>query len=216
MRWPAQPWSKTSPPLHAILKTPGWLCHSRVSVFDAIVWQVFILRNFDICEIILAKILARLITARNHFVWSFCKLYNCDMSLQKLGYLTQASRVTPPWSFTWENSYKTSPHLGGLPASAERVTRPGGVPHLSCKRYQDKRRLYMNRRITPLCRVTSPTWGPPPPCKQALTFHNSNQVLIKNCCYGNGRYTTCPPYWPSSWIFRKFYFTQNCSKFYWN
>ena len=25
----------------------------------------------------------------------------------------------------------------------------------------------MDRRVTPLKRVTSPTWGPPPPCKQA-------------------------------------------------
>ena len=46
-----------------------------------------------------------------------------------------------------------------------------------------------------------------------LTFHNNNQVLIKNCCYGNGLFTTCPPYWPPSWIFRKYYFKQNCSKF---
>ena len=26
----------------------------------------------------------------------------------------------------------------------------------------------MNRRVTPPKRVTSPTWGPSPPCKQAL------------------------------------------------
>ena len=26
----------------------------------------------------------------------------------------------------------------------------------------------MDRRVTPLRRVTSPTWGPSPPCKQAL------------------------------------------------
>ena len=26
----------------------------------------------------------------------------------------------------------------------------------------------MDRRVTPLKRVTSPTWGPPPPFKQAL------------------------------------------------
>ena len=38
----------------------------------------------------------------------------------------------------------------------------GGSPHLSCKRDQIKIRDYMDRR------VTTPTWGPPPPCKQAL------------------------------------------------
>ena len=27
----------------------------------------------------------------------------------------------------------------------------------------------MNGRVTPLPRVTSAAWGPPPPCKQALT-----------------------------------------------
>ena len=38
----------------------------------------------------------------------------------------------------------------------------GGSPHLSNKRDQIKMRDYMGRR------VTSPIWGPPPPCKQAL------------------------------------------------
>ena len=28
----------------------------------------------------------------------------------------------------------------------------------------------MFRRVTPLKRVTSPTWGPLPPCKQALSY----------------------------------------------
>ena len=45
----------------------------------------------------------------------------------------------------------------------------GGLPHLSCKHDQIKMRDYMERRVTPPRRVTSPTWGPPPPCKQALT-----------------------------------------------
>ena len=30
----------------------------------------------------------------------------------------------------------------------------------------------MDRRVTPPKRVTSPTWGPPPPCKQALKLIN--------------------------------------------
>ena len=41
-------------------------------------------------------------------------------------------------------------------------------PHLSCKRGQIKMGDYMDRRIIPPKWVTSPTWGPPPPCKQAL------------------------------------------------
>ena len=30
----------------------------------------------------------------------------------------------------------------------------------------------MNRRVTPPKQVTSPTWGPPPPCKQAFQSKN--------------------------------------------
>ena len=39
----------------------------------------------------------------------------------------------------------------------------GGSPHLRCKSDHIKTRDCMDRR------VTSPTWGPPPPCKQALS-----------------------------------------------
>ena len=35
----------------------------------------------------------------------------------------------------------------------------------------------MDRRVTSPKRVTSPTWGPPPPCKQAL---NLSAVLKKS------------------------------------
>ena len=44
----------------------------------------------------------------------------------------------------------------------------GGSPHLSCKRDQIKMKDYMGRWVTPPKTVTSPTRGPPPPCKQAL------------------------------------------------
>ena len=55
---------------------------------------------------------------------------------------------------------------GGGPQVGE--VKYGGSPHLSCKRDQIKMRDYMDKRVTPPKRVTSPTWGPPPPCKQAL------------------------------------------------
>ena len=74
---------------------------------------------------------------------------------------TPARRVTPPWTFTWQNL-----------TPAERATRSGRpgyppwrAPHLSCKRDQIKMRDYMDRR------ATSPPWGPPPPCKQALIHY---------------------------------------------
>ena len=65
-------------------------------------------------------------------------------------------------SATHSESLQLSPRLTGLPYLADRATRLGGSPHLSCKRDQNKIRNYMDRRVTP------PTWGPPPPCKQAL------------------------------------------------
>ena len=46
----------------------------------------------------------------------------------------------------------------------------GGLPHLTCKRDHIKMRDCIDRRVTPPKRVTSPTWGPPPPRKQALRY----------------------------------------------
>ena len=57
-------------------------------------------------------------------------------------------------------------HEGGEPQVGE-VTC-GGLPHLTCKRDHIKMKDYMDRRVTPPKRVTSPIWGTPPPCKQAL------------------------------------------------
>ena len=55
-------------------------------------------------------------------------------------------------------------------------------PHLSCQRDEIKMRDYKNRRVTPSKRVTSPNWGSPPPCKQAL---RTNTRVWKNslCLY---------------------------------
>ena len=36
----------------------------------------------------------------------------------------------------------------------------------------------MERRVTPARRITSPTWGPPPPCKQAQS--PKSEVYSKN------------------------------------
>ena len=52
-------------------------------------------------------------------------------------------------------------HGGGGPQMGE-VTC-GGSPQLSCKCDQIKTRNYMDRRVNPPKRVTSPNWGPPPP-----------------------------------------------------
>ena len=44
-----------------------------------------------------------------------------------------------------------------------------GLSHLTCKRDHIEMRDYMDRRVTPPKRVTSPIWCTPPPCKQALS-----------------------------------------------
>ena len=67
-------------------------------------------------------------------------------------------------------------HEGGGPQVGE-VTC-GGLPHLSCKRDQIKMRDYMDRR------VTSPTWGPPPPCKQALRLKSLTSECAYHCILG--------------------------------
>jgi len=71
-------------------------------------------------------------------------------------------------------------NLDGLPHSraftwrkltpASRVTRLGGVPHLACEHNQEKKRDCMKRL------VTSPTWGPPSPCEQALSLLRSRYL----------------------------------------
>ena len=55
---------------------------------------------------------------------------------------------------------------GGGPQVGELTC--GGLPHLTCKLDQIKMSDYMDRRVTPPKQVTSLTWGPLPPCKQAL------------------------------------------------
>ena len=90
------------------------------------------------------------------------KAVNCNMKFNS----TPTRRVTPPRVVNLHG--KMRPRLTGQPYLADRATRLGGLPHLSCKHDQIKIRDYMERRVTPPRRVTSPTWGPPPPCKQAL------------------------------------------------
>ena len=75
-------------------------------------------------------------------------------------------------------------HEGGGPQVGE-VTC-GGLPHLTCKRDHIKMRDCMDRRVTPPKRVTSPSWGPPPPCKQALrgsySCSDGKEMYKRTCC----------------------------------
>ena len=74
---------------------------------------------------------------------------------------TPVRRVTPPWDVYMGNS-----HSGWQVYPTWQTGQPALLPHLSCKRDQDLIRDHMERR------VTSPTWGPPPPCKQALNLRS--------------------------------------------
>ena len=60
---------------------------------------------------------------------------------------------------------RTCLHGGGGPQVGE--VKYGGSPHLSCKRDQIIMRLCGQAGYPPK-QVTSPAWGPPPSCKQAL------------------------------------------------
>ena len=64
------------------------------------------------------------------------------------------------------NNIRACLHGGGGPQIGE-VTC-GGSPYLSRKPDQFIMKDFMDRRVTPRKWVTSPTWGPSPPCKQAL------------------------------------------------
>ena len=99
-----------------------------------------------------------------------------------------------PWTSTYSGSaeygqsvsLRTCLHGGGGPQVGE--VKYGGSPHLSCKRDEMKMRDYMDKRVTPPKRVTSPTWGPPPPCKQVLirksaTLHVHLIVLSTFLCH---------------------------------
>ena len=43
-------------------------------------------------------------------------------------------------------------------------------------------RDYMDKRVTPTKGVTSPTWGSPPPCKQALNLSLRRRLVSHIYC----------------------------------
>ena len=65
-------------------------------------------------------------------------------------------------------------HRGGESQIGEVIC--GGSPYLCCK--GDEIKMYIDRRVTPPYRVTSLSWGPPPPCKQALTYRLPRSARI--------------------------------------
>ena len=132
----------------------------------------------------------------NHVFWRLRHFYTHLLLLlqplvQWLSIVNFNNDAKPPpkWILREFDVSRVPPRPGGLPhletftwqnlTPAERVTRSGRPgyrigesPQLSCKRDQIKMRDYMDRRFTPPKRVTSPTWGSAPPCKQALSLRN--------------------------------------------
>ena len=66
----------------------------------------------------------------------------------------------------FDTNFRAFLHGRGGPQVGE--VKCGRSPHLSCKRDQIKMRDDIDRRVTPPKQVTSPTWGLPPPGKQAV------------------------------------------------
>ena len=131
--------------------------HPGVRGFDAIAWQVFILRSFETCDIGLAKILARLITAARSFV----------------GF---ATAMLPPESRFPNPSYSVYPTIDRLQEKillASWAGKPTSArfpaSHLNVMTIK-RDFTCMNTRVTPLRWIALPTGGPSSPCKQALSF----------------------------------------------
>ena len=74
-------------------------------------------------------------------------------------------------------------HGGGRPQIGE--VAGDGSSHPSCKRDQIKMGEYMDGRVTPPNRVASPTWGPPPPRKQALNPDDTACRVYEPCGTGS-------------------------------
>ena len=74
------------------------------------------------------------------------------------------------------NVFRVCLNGGGEPQIGE--VKCGGSPHLWCNCDQIKMRDYMDKRDTPPKRVTSRTWGSPPPCKQTLCHHHHLVISV--------------------------------------
>ena len=95
--------------------------------------------------------------------------------------LAEVPGFFPAWCF--KSSENSSPQIrvclyGGARPQVAEVTRLRWG-NLSFKRDEIKMTDCKDRRVTPLKRVTSPTWGPPPPWKQAPTVYLCGIYLLK-------------------------------------
>ena len=137
----------------------------------------------------------------NHVFWRLMHFYTpllllLQPSVQWLSIVNFNNDAKPPskWILREFDVSRIRPRPGELPhletftwqnlTPAERVARSG-------RRDQIKMRDYMDRRVSPPKRVTSPTCGPPPPCKQALTLRQP-KTLERNATNYAFQETLCP------------------------
>ena len=113
--------------------------------------------------------------------WSTAALIQEWRLFESSAYWTTGKTLRGIWrelseAGTWYARFRACLHGGGGPQVGE--VSCGGSPRLTCKRDHIKMRDYVNRQVIPPERVTSPTWGPPPPCKQALSMKYVHLELL--------------------------------------
>ena len=108
--------------------------------------------------------------------WRFWRWNRRNNSPRSSDLLTPIRRVTPLRIFHMEKTQPPPPSpRSGLPGQADRVTRLGGVPHLTWERDLEKRRDCVDRLVTSPRRGNSPAWGPSLPCEQALRMRSNER-----------------------------------------
>ena len=150
----------------------------------------------------------------NHVFWRLMHFYTpllllLQPSVQWLSIVNVNNDAKPPpkWILRELDVSRSRPLSGGLPhletftwqnlTPAESVTRSGrpGYPpwrHLPCKRDHIKMRYYMDRRVTPRKRVTSPTWHGFPylhvnrPCSRSNLWIDNFRWRLTACLHGGG------------------------------
>jgi len=115
--------------------------------------------------------------AANALVFSLAAL---AAAFQFYGFLLSLLMMNTSAKGSWNKFYITRvrPPDKRVTRLTDPATRLGGSPHVSRKRDQIRMRDHMDRRVTRPKRVTSPAWGPPPSCKQALNVLSFNLVAI--------------------------------------
>ena len=129
-----------------VLRGVGFASHRWLNTFYGIAWETkygrFTTLNIPKCE---------------HFTLLVCPLQFLVISAIRRPGNVQSFKtyMFRFWAFFHERDPtltrlhgKLSPRLTGLPYLENRATRLGGSLHLSCKRDQNKIRIYMDRRVT--------------------------------------------------------------------